>query len=149
MNQQQRYFLTVSWCDGTRGIFCNTKGVAFTKLGEPHTEADMIGILGPFRIILSPQSEPFTEKQMTEYTRFRPLEEYTNEYGIAYKPEPANQEVAMPEQEEVGLDEAYSMGYDAYGRGVGEDQNPFAATNERYSEWADGWTDCQKAEGEG
>ena len=43
------YFLTVEWCsDGHRGIFCHQDGIPFRKDGEPHTEEEMDGILGPF-----------------------------------------------------------------------------------------------------
>ena len=78
------YFLTVDWCKkGPRGIFCSTIGACFRKEGSPHTEAQMIDILGPFWIILAPKSEPFTEEEVAKHTCFRPLAEYTNQYGIA------------------------------------------------------------------
>lgn len=79
---KQQYFLTVSWCKRERGIFCDKAGGGFSK-DEPHTQAEMLHILGPFWIILSPQSECFTAEQMTEYVAFRPLEEYSGQYGIA------------------------------------------------------------------
>ncbi len=80
------YFLTVSWCnDGRRGIFCSDEGNGFSKEGEPHTEHEMWEILGPFALILNPQSLPFTEAEIGEYIIFRPLPEYTKKYGIALK----------------------------------------------------------------
>lgn len=79
---EQRYFLTVSWCKGPRGIFCGKAGGAFSK-DEPHTQAEMTHILGPFWLILNPQSDLLTAEQVAEYSAFRPLAEYSDQYGIA------------------------------------------------------------------
>lgn len=80
------YFMTVEWCsDGYRGIFCHRDGIPSRKDGEPHTQEEMDTILGPFTIILDPRSEPFTEEEIAEYTYFRPLAEYSNQYGIALR----------------------------------------------------------------
>ena len=93
----KRYFLTLDWCrEGQRGIFCNKEGVSFHKDDEPHTQEEINQILGLFWIILAPKSEPFTEEQIAEFTYFRPLAEYTNQYGIAYKAE----DVPIKEQSE-------------------------------------------------
>ena len=82
------YFLTVDWCKKSgRGIFCDINGKAFSKDGEPHTELEMWEILGPFDLILSPESQVFTEEQVAEFTYYRPLAEYKGEYGIALREE--------------------------------------------------------------
>lgn len=84
----ESYFLTVDWCSkGTRGIFCDRKGMSPWKDGEPHTREEMWDILGPFFMILSPESRPFTDEEVAEFTYFRPLAEYKGEYGIALKEE--------------------------------------------------------------
>ena len=81
-----RYFLTVEWCnDGQRGIFCSASGSAFPKEGESHKLTEMHEILGPFWMILDPRSDLLSEDQVAEYTRFRPLGEYSHAYGIALK----------------------------------------------------------------
>jgi len=79
------YFLTVEWCnDGRRGVFCSETGIAYRKDNNPHTDAEMMKILGPFWIILSPQSEEFSRAQLEDsYATFVPLAEYSNRYGIA------------------------------------------------------------------
>lgn len=78
------YFLTVEWCSkGGRGIFCSIRGNAFRKDREPHTWEEMRDILGPFLMILSPESQVFTEEQVAEFSWFRPLAEYKGAYGIA------------------------------------------------------------------
>jgi len=82
----ESYFLTVDWCsEGRCGIFCDTGGRAFRKDGGPHTPEEMWDILGPFFMILSPESRLFTEEEVAEFTYFRPLAEYKGEYGIALK----------------------------------------------------------------
>lgn len=87
MSQEpQVYFLTVEWCSNEqRGIFCNVEGQCFRKDGEPHTEGEMDRILGPFWMVLAPRSEPLTEEEVAQYTHFRPLAEYKNQYGIALR----------------------------------------------------------------
>ena len=83
-SQAARYFLTVDWCNkGRRGIFCSTTGQAFPKDGSPHTEREKYDILGPFVMILAPESELLTEQELDAFCMFRPLAEYSNEYGIA------------------------------------------------------------------
>jgi len=78
------YFLTVDWCNkGQRGIFCSKEGASFHKDDEPHTALEEQAILGPFWIILAAKSEPLTEEELAKFTYFRPLAEYTNQYGIA------------------------------------------------------------------
>lgn len=82
---EQAYFLTVDWCNkGARGVFCGKDGSSFRK-ERPHTEIEMLTILGPFWIILKPKSELFTYKELEEYTRWRSLDEYSGQYGIALK----------------------------------------------------------------
>ena len=86
MPQPTRYFITVEWCnDGHHGIFCRRSGACFWKDCGPHTDHEMYAILGPFFLILSPKSEALTEAEVSRLTRFRPLAEYCNEYGIALK----------------------------------------------------------------
>jgi len=83
----RRWFLTVDWCSkGHRGIFCNTKGGSFGK-DTQHTEDEMEEILGPFALILNPQSIELDEAGLKEYHRFIPLAEYSHQYGIACKVE--------------------------------------------------------------
>ena len=80
------YFLTVDWCNkGDRGIFCDQKGNPFIKENEPHTEDEMWKILGPFDLILSPESTELTEDDVAEYQWWSPFAEYSGEYGIARK----------------------------------------------------------------
>ena len=81
-----RYFLTVDWCGkGRRGIFSGREGGAFGQEIR-HTEEEMEEILGCFSIVLSPQSLPFSEEELKGYNKWVPLAEYSNQYGIAYKP---------------------------------------------------------------
>lgn len=81
------FFLTVEWCDdGKRGIFCHQDGQAFRKDDEPHTHDEMANVLGPFWLVLAPCSREFTVDELAKFTRFRPLVEYTNIYGIALEP---------------------------------------------------------------
>ena len=97
------YFVTVDWCKkGLRGIFCTTDGRCFRKDGSPHTEAEMIDILGPFWIILAPKSELFTEEEVAQHTYFRALAEYKNQYGIGCREADVPEHYIAPEQEEVG-----------------------------------------------
>lgn len=81
----KRFFLTVDWCSqGNRGIFCNKDGSSFSKDTE-HTIDDFRDILDCFYMVLSPQSIEFDEEELKEYHRWRPLAEFSNEYGIARK----------------------------------------------------------------
>ena len=81
----KRWFITVDWCHKeNRGIFCNIGGGAFSQETQ-HTEDAMWEILGPFDLILNPQSLALSEDELKEYNRFIPLAEYSMQYGIALK----------------------------------------------------------------
>lgn len=80
----ERYFITVEWCNnGIRGIFCDGTGGTFSKETE-HTEEEIQNYVGPFSLILSPKSEPFTEEELKKYNKWRPLAEYKQYFGIAF-----------------------------------------------------------------
>jgi len=82
---EKRHFLTVDWCNkGKRGIFCSKDGKAFSQ-DHSFTEDEAWEILGPFDLILSPESLELTEEQLKEYNKWCPLAEYTHQYGIAIK----------------------------------------------------------------
>ena len=82
---EDRYFLTVEWCGkGRRGIFCNSKGTSYSQ-PEEHTPLEMHDILGPFWLILKPESTLLTEEELAEHAYWRPLAEYCYEFGIARK----------------------------------------------------------------
>ena len=88
MVEEATYFLTVDWCDkGERGVFCNLNGIGYPKEGEPHTEMEMMKILDVFWIILKPKSTLLTKEELTEYTYWYPLAEYSNQFGVALKSE--------------------------------------------------------------
>jgi len=83
MANEQKYFLTVDWCNkGDRGVFCDREGRPFSK-DNPHTLEEMEKILGVFALILSPMSQMFDETELKKFSKWRPLAEYTNQYGIA------------------------------------------------------------------
>lgn len=87
MEGKKRYFLTVEWCNiGRRGIFSSAEGNAFSKDTE-HTYEEMWDILDCFFMILSPKSLPFDEQELKEYSKWYPLAEFSNQYGIALKSE--------------------------------------------------------------
>jgi len=80
---ESRYFITVDWCkEGRRGVFCNNTGVAYSK-DTQHTTEEMDKILGPFWLILDPESTPFTEEELMEYKVWTPLDEYSGVFGVA------------------------------------------------------------------
>jgi hypothetical protein len=81
----KRYFLTIDWCNrGERGIFCSPDGKCFSQ-EKQHTAEEMYAILGAFDLILSPESQLLSEKELAEYHIWKPLAEYTNHYGVALK----------------------------------------------------------------
>lgn len=81
-----KYFLTVDWCNkGNRGVFCDRDGNCFSKDTE-HTEDEMWDILDCFSIILNPESLLFSEEDIKCYTRWYPLAEYSNRFGVAFSP---------------------------------------------------------------
>ena len=78
------YFLTVDWCkSGARGIFCDDKGRCFRKDETPHSAEEMAEILGPFFLVLSPESLEYSRETFPTSVKWRPLAEYSNSYGIA------------------------------------------------------------------
>ena len=80
---ESRYFLTVDWCKkGNRGIFCDGQGKPFS-LYRQHTQEEMDSILGPFWMVLDPQSVRFTEEEAAAHNRWYPLAEYSNAFGYA------------------------------------------------------------------
>lgn len=87
LSDETRWFLTVEWChSGERGVFCSASGGGFQKR-EPHTLEEMDVILGPFSLVLGPKSIEMTPEELEEYTYYRPLAEYSMQYGIALKQE--------------------------------------------------------------
>ncbi len=83
MSEQSAYFLTVDWCNkGNRGIFCTHDGKPFRK-DEAHTEDEMQEILGVFWMIFKPQSILFSQSELAKFNKWRPLAEYSNQFGIA------------------------------------------------------------------
>jgi hypothetical protein len=86
MSDVSKYILTVDWCSkGNRGIFAGLDGNCFWRDDRPHTADEMFAILGPFDLILSPESILFTEEEMKQYHTFIPLAEYSDQYGIVIK----------------------------------------------------------------
>ena len=84
---EQRYFLTVDWCNkGRRGIFCSLDGRPFSKETK-HTDDEMGEILGLFDMVLAPKSILMTEEEVAKHREFYPLGEYSNQYGYAVIPE--------------------------------------------------------------
>lgn len=82
---EKRHFLTVDWCSkGKRGIFCNKEGTPFSQ-DHPFTEDEAWEVLGPFDLILDPQSLELTEKELKEYCKWCPLAEYSGRFGISIK----------------------------------------------------------------
>jgi hypothetical protein len=80
---EKRYFITVDYLNkGRRGLFCNREGKSFSK-ETPHTFEEMLEYLGDFYILLSPKSEPFSKNDLKRFTKWIPLAEYRNQYGIA------------------------------------------------------------------
>lgn len=78
-----RHFMTVEWCkNGKRGIFCDSQGEPFVR-DEPLTTEQMCEFLGPFWLILSPESTEFTIAEATAHSWWVPLAEYSDQYGIA------------------------------------------------------------------
>ena len=79
------WFLTVDWCNqGKRGIFAKKDGTSFSKELQ-HEQEEMHDILGPFSLILNPESIELSDDELKEYHLFYPLAEYSNEYGIVRK----------------------------------------------------------------
>ena len=75
----------MEYCNhGRRGIFCSAKGIPLSS-DTPLTTDEMNTNLGPFSLILSPQSLELLDHQLQEYSSFVPLAEYSNAYGIVYK----------------------------------------------------------------
>jgi len=87
----KRYFLTVDWCStGNRGIFCDSMGNCFSQ-DTPHTEEDFFRILDHFGLILTPLSLLLSEDEVAQYTRWVPLSEFSNMYGIALRKETSHE----------------------------------------------------------
>ena len=74
----------VDWCNqGKRGIFCDPRGTGYSR-DKPFTSEEMIDVLGCFYIILNPQNQELSEEEVRQYNYFKPLAEYSNQYGIAF-----------------------------------------------------------------
>lgn len=81
----KKYFLTVDWCNkGKRGVFCSVEGNSFAQ-DEPFTEDRIWEILDCFSLVLSPQSIELDEVELSEFNKWYPLAEFSNQYGIAVK----------------------------------------------------------------
>ena len=81
--EERRWFVTVDWCNNDqRGVFCNSKGKTVSSETE-HSQDEMEEMLGPFWLILSPVSIQLTAEELSAYKFWRPLAEYSDEFGIA------------------------------------------------------------------
>lgn len=81
---QERWFITVDWCNqGKRGIFCDFHGNCVVK-DEQHTLDEIENSLGVFSMILNPLSEKMTIEEAIAHNKWIPLEEYSNQWGIAF-----------------------------------------------------------------
>ncbi len=81
----KRHFLTVDRCNsGRRGIFCSNSGSSFSQ-DHPFTEDEAWEVLGPFDLVLSPESIELTEEELKAYNKWCPLAEYSNRFGVATK----------------------------------------------------------------
>lgn len=81
----ERYFMTVDWCDQERrGIFCDDKGRGLSS-DEPLMKEEMRKFLGPFWMFLEPVSEQMTVEEVSKYRTWTPLDEYSGVYGILRK----------------------------------------------------------------
>jgi hypothetical protein len=87
MLEKVHWFLTVDWCKrGKRGVFTNRRGGGFWQ-SLPHNDDQVYEILGPFFMVLSPKSLPFTEEEAAQVHEWHPLAEYSGMYGYALIPE--------------------------------------------------------------
>ena len=81
--EEKRWFLTVDRCnEGQRGVLCNRAGKAAGSDTE-QSQKEMQDMLGPFWLILDPVSMQLTADELAEYKFWRPLAEYSYEFGIA------------------------------------------------------------------
>jgi len=86
---EKRWFVTVAWCGkGPRGIFCDSEGRT-TSSEVQHSHSEMQDVLGPFWMILDPISVEMTAEEVAEHNQWQPLDEYSDEFGIAIKEEDA------------------------------------------------------------
>ena len=82
-----RWFLTADFCkQGRRGVFCNSGGQPCVSDAQ-HTEDEMDEAFGPFVVLMNAQSVELGEAELAKYTRWEPLAEYSNVWGLAYKAE--------------------------------------------------------------
>ena len=81
--EERRWFLTVDWCNkNQRGVFCNSVGTGYSSETK-HRWEEIQDILGPFWLILAPLSVQLTAEELSAYKFWRPLAEYSGEFGIA------------------------------------------------------------------
>ena len=81
--EERRWFVTVDWCNkDQRGVFCNSAGKASSRETE-FNQKEMQDMLGPFWLILAPLSVRLTADELAAYKFWRPLAEYSGEFGIA------------------------------------------------------------------
>ena len=81
--EEKRWFVTIDWCNhDRRGIFCDRRGRASSRETE-YNHKEMQDMLGPFWLILNPISIQLTADELATYKFWRPLAEYSDEFGIA------------------------------------------------------------------
>ena len=85
MTEQTRWFLTADFLSkGRRGVFCSGTGQCSAS-DTQHTEDEIQAAFGPFWVLMNAQSIELDETGLAEYTTWIPLEEYSNQWGLAYK----------------------------------------------------------------
>ena len=79
------HVISVSRRDGVRGIFIEMATCSCTWKKEPFTDDEMHRYLGPFALILKPQSMTITHADMADYLYSEALAEYQKVFGISYR----------------------------------------------------------------
>ena len=79
------WVLTVDWCNkGRRGVFCSRDGDISMKRTQ-HTRDEMDKYLGPFCLVLDPQSIQMTVGEIKKHNQYIALGEYSHMWGIGLK----------------------------------------------------------------
>lgn len=81
--------ISLEYCnDGNRGIFASRSEGAIAVMAKkdlPFTESEIAEMIGVFSIILDPKPEVIEESKLSEFTKWKPLAEFSHGYGILTK----------------------------------------------------------------
>ena len=84
LNNKKKWYITVNMHGNGRGLFSTRFGKCCVQ-DMIHTTKQINDVMGAFALIFIPMSEEFSEEEIEKHTKWFPLPEFNNQWGVAVK----------------------------------------------------------------